>query len=138
VLLPVLDDAKHYRVSPREVDKLIRAGAGWLAAHPARELITHRYLAHQRRLSAPAMQRLAAFVSPRPSTGGAPAALDRLGALGDRQRQPIRLLQSALTYRDSRLSGYDAAVADGGDRARRPGPLPALARLCSARPAQGR
>lgn len=138
MLLPVLDDAKHYRVSPREVDKLIRAGAGWLAAHPDRELITHRYLAHQRRLSAPAMQRLAAFVSPRPSTGGAPAALDRLGALGDRQRQPIRLLQSALTYRDSRLSGYTRPllmeVIEHVDQAR----LPALARLCSARPAQGR
>ena len=34
VLLPVLDDAKHYWVSTDEVDKLIRAGAGWLAGHP--------------------------------------------------------------------------------------------------------
>ena len=34
VLLPVLDDAKHYWVSADEVDKLVRAGGGWLAAHP--------------------------------------------------------------------------------------------------------
>ena len=34
VLLPVLDDAKHYWVSDDEVDKLIRAGEGWLAGHP--------------------------------------------------------------------------------------------------------
>ncbi len=34
VLLPVLDDAKHYWISPDEVDKLMRAGDGWLAAHP--------------------------------------------------------------------------------------------------------
>ena len=40
VLLPVLDDAKHYWVGADEVDKLIRAGAGWLAGHPERELIT--------------------------------------------------------------------------------------------------
>lgn len=59
VLLPVLDDAKHYWVSPDEVDKLVRAGAGWLAAHPERELITRRYLAHQRSLAGPALERLA-------------------------------------------------------------------------------
>ena len=51
VLLPVLDDAKHYWVSTDEVDKLLRAGEGWLAAHPERELITRRYLAHQRELA---------------------------------------------------------------------------------------
>ena len=59
VLLPVLDDAKHYWVGPDEVDKLIRAGGGWLAAHPDKELISERYLAHQRRLAASAMERLA-------------------------------------------------------------------------------
>jgi 3' terminal RNA ribose 2'-O-methyltransferase Hen1 len=59
VLLPVLDDAKHYWVGPDEVDKLVRAGGGWLAAHPEKELITHRYLAHQRRLTTSAMERLA-------------------------------------------------------------------------------
>jgi len=36
VLLPVLDDAKHYWVSTDEIDKLLRAGEGWLAGHPAR------------------------------------------------------------------------------------------------------
>ena len=46
----MLDDAKHYWVSNDEVDKLIRAGGGWLAAHPEKELITRRYLAHQREL----------------------------------------------------------------------------------------
>jgi 3' terminal RNA ribose 2'-O-methyltransferase Hen1 len=59
VLLPVLDDGKHYWVSPDEVDKLIRAGAGWLAGHPERELITRRYLAHQRSLTQDALSRLA-------------------------------------------------------------------------------
>lgn len=59
VLLPVLDDAKHYWVGPDEVDKLIRAGGGWLSGHPDKELITRRYLAHQRQLAAAAMERLA-------------------------------------------------------------------------------
>jgi len=58
VLLPVLDDAKHYWVGDDEVDKLIRAGSGWLADHPDRDLITRRYLAHQRDLVHTATDRL--------------------------------------------------------------------------------
>lgn len=59
VLLPVLDGAKHYWVADDEVDKLMRAGEGWLAAHPERELISRRYLAHQRSMATEAMTRLA-------------------------------------------------------------------------------
>ncbi|MCE0539614.1 3' terminal RNA ribose 2'-O-methyltransferase Hen1 [Kineosporia rhizophila] len=59
VLLPVLDDAKHYWVSADEVDKLVRAGEGWLATHPERTLITERYLRHQRRLVNEASERFA-------------------------------------------------------------------------------
>jgi 3' terminal RNA ribose 2'-O-methyltransferase Hen1 len=59
VLLPVLDNAKHYWVSTDEVDKLIRAGGGWLRSHPDRELITRRYLSHRRELVATAVGRLA-------------------------------------------------------------------------------
>jgi 3' terminal RNA ribose 2'-O-methyltransferase Hen1 len=206
VLLPVLDDAKHYWVSTDEVDKLVRAGAGWLAGHPARELIAHRYLAHQRQLSEPALERLAAsddravpdtvtaagdesdedaqlpaaveraplaarrraavraalidagaarvldlgcgsgdlladlladarfteIVGIDISTRALAAAarrlhLDQPDGLSDRQRARIRLFQSALTYRDARLAGFDAAVLmeviEHVDEAR----LPALA-----------
>ncbi len=59
VLLPVLDDAKHYWVSPDEVDKLIRAGGGWLAAHPEQALIVNRYLRHRDTLTRAALARLA-------------------------------------------------------------------------------
>lgn len=59
VLLPVLDDAKHYWLAPDEVDKLIRAGEGWLAAHPDRGAITRRYLANRRALVRTALGRLA-------------------------------------------------------------------------------
>ncbi|ALJ21935.1 3' terminal RNA ribose 2'-O-methyltransferase Hen1 [Microbacterium sp. No. 7] len=50
VLLPVLDDAKHYWVGDDEIAKLERSGEGWLAGHPERDLITRRYLVHQRSL----------------------------------------------------------------------------------------
>ena len=59
VLLPVLDDGKHYWVATDEVDKLIRAGGDWLAGHPEKELITRRYLAHKRELTRDALARLA-------------------------------------------------------------------------------
>ncbi|MFD5417775.1 3' terminal RNA ribose 2'-O-methyltransferase Hen1 [Streptomyces sp. NPDC127069] len=58
VLLPVLDDSKHYWIAPDEVDKLLRAGDGWLAAHPEHALITARYLARHKRLTRSAMERL--------------------------------------------------------------------------------
>lgn len=58
VLLPVLDDAKHYWVGDDEVGKLLRRGEGWLAEHPLRDLITTRSLAHQRSLVADATTRL--------------------------------------------------------------------------------
>ncbi|MBM7771884.1 3' terminal RNA ribose 2'-O-methyltransferase Hen1 [Actinokineospora baliensis] len=48
VLLPVLDDTKHYWVGEDEVAKLVRAGGDWLPAHPERDLVSRRYLAHQR------------------------------------------------------------------------------------------
>jgi 3' terminal RNA ribose 2'-O-methyltransferase Hen1 len=59
VLLPVLDDAKHYWVSTDEIDKLIRAGGDWLAGHPEKALITRRYLSHKRELTRSALERLA-------------------------------------------------------------------------------
>jgi 3' terminal RNA ribose 2'-O-methyltransferase Hen1 len=182
VLLPVLDDAKHYWVSNDEVDKLIRAGGGWLSAHPEKELITRRYLSHRRELAASALARLAevddteaeqldnavegglALDGPdRPvplaeqRRGAVLAALRAAGArtVGDlgcgdglltrdllaerglelvvavdvsaralqlagrrlrlermteQQRGRIQIFQSALTYRDDRLAGLDAAV----------------------------
>ncbi|MGW0965542.1 3' terminal RNA ribose 2'-O-methyltransferase Hen1 [Streptomyces sp. NPDC002516] len=58
VLLPVLDDAKHYWVSSDEVDKLLRAGEGWLPGHPEQKLITSRYLSRRWSLTREAMERL--------------------------------------------------------------------------------
>ncbi|HEX8431009.1 MAG TPA: 3' terminal RNA ribose 2'-O-methyltransferase Hen1, partial [Longimicrobium sp.] len=58
VLVPVLDDAKHYWVGDDEVEKLLRQGEGWLAAHPARDLIARRYLRHRGSLARAALARL--------------------------------------------------------------------------------
>jgi 3' terminal RNA ribose 2'-O-methyltransferase Hen1 len=58
VLLPVLDDRKHYWVSRDEIEKLLRRGKGWLRDHPEHDLITRRYLRHQPRLAREALARL--------------------------------------------------------------------------------
>jgi hypothetical protein len=58
VLIPVLDDDKHYRAGDAEVEKLLRHAAGWLRDHPERELITNRYLKHQKRQAPEALSRL--------------------------------------------------------------------------------
>jgi len=58
VLLPVLDEEKHYYVGDAEVEKLLRHGEGWLAGHPERNLIVNRYLKRQRSLTDQALARL--------------------------------------------------------------------------------
>jgi len=58
VLIPVLDNQKHYWVGDEEVEKLLRKGGGWLAAHPERENITQRYLKYRPNLAREALSRL--------------------------------------------------------------------------------
>jgi 3' terminal RNA ribose 2'-O-methyltransferase Hen1 len=60
VLIPVLDDDKHYWIGDDEVEKLLRRGKGWLETHPEREHITYSYLKHQRSLAREAIARLVA------------------------------------------------------------------------------
>ncbi len=58
VLVPVLDDDKHYWVGDDEVEKLLDRGGEWLAQHPQRQWIVDRYLKHQRRLVGAALDQL--------------------------------------------------------------------------------
>ena len=58
VLIPVLDDRKHYWVGEAEVEKLLRHASEWLAAHPMKEWITRRYLKHRRSLARMALEQL--------------------------------------------------------------------------------
>ncbi|EGF91479.1 methyltransferase domain protein [Asticcacaulis biprosthecium C19] len=177
VLIPVLDDDKHYWVGDDEVDKLLRQGEGWLETHPDKDLIVRRYLKSFRSLTTQAMERLSDG-EPEPDPvieGEQEAALEKkinlnqqrldwvlatlkarevktvvdmgcgegrlVGMLSkdlafekitgcdvslraleiararlnfDRlpefQLKRIHLLQTSLTYRDKRLTGYEAAT----------------------------
>lgn len=44
VLLPVLDNDKHYYISHSEIDKLLDKGGDWLKTHPEQKQIVNRYL----------------------------------------------------------------------------------------------
>jgi 3' terminal RNA ribose 2'-O-methyltransferase Hen1 len=174
VLIPVLDDHKHYWIGEDEIEKLLRHGEGWLPQHPARELITRRYLKHSRRLARLAIAQLETVDGPPESeepeevpvpkrrlnderlervadvlkASGAKSVLDlgcgsgrllgllmktqqferitgvdvssrdldtaaerlHLDTMTDSQRQRVNLLHGALTYRDRRLAGFDAAA----------------------------
>jgi 3' terminal RNA ribose 2'-O-methyltransferase Hen1 len=84
VLIPVLDDAKHYFVGEDEIDKLLKRGAGWLDQHPAKELIARRYLRHKG-LVRTALERLA------PETREEDADPEARDAAETALEKPIRL-----------------------------------------------
>ena len=54
VLLPVLDNRKHYWIGDAELEKLMAHGKGWLEDHPHRDLIVQRYLGHRKSLTSEA------------------------------------------------------------------------------------
>jgi 3' terminal RNA ribose 2'-O-methyltransferase Hen1 len=58
VLVPVLDNDKHYYVGEEEVGKLLRHGEGWLAKHPEKNMIASRYLQRKQHLTRLALLRL--------------------------------------------------------------------------------
>ncbi|HEY9710470.1 MAG TPA: 3' terminal RNA ribose 2'-O-methyltransferase Hen1 [Oculatellaceae cyanobacterium] len=66
VLIPVLDDEKHYWVGDEEVDKLLRHGEGWLGTHPEQQQIAKRYLKRQGRLVRTAIAQLVEEDNPNP------------------------------------------------------------------------
>ncbi len=58
VLIPVLDNKKHYYVGDDEVEKLLQYGEGWLKDHPLCDVIAKRYFKNLRSLSRKAVARL--------------------------------------------------------------------------------
>lgn len=171
ILIPVCDNDKHYFVGGHEIEKLMEKGKGWLDTHPAKELITRRYLRyigplakealgmimkdevlpveekqpkdkirlHDLRLQTVRDILLELNVATVADMGCGEGKLLRLlmekpafkkilgmdvsyhaleiaqgklkmDRLPEMQRARLQLVQGALTYRDKRLSGFDAGV----------------------------
>ena len=102
VLLPVLDDAKHYYVDSDEVDTLLRRGEGWLSEHPARELITRRYVKHRRSLAQEALEQLVGEEEPHPD------AVDERHELHEQQ------LEVAMSLNEQRIEAVASALTRCG------------------------
>ena len=64
VLIPVLDNEKHYWVGDDEIEKLLKRGEGWLPSHPEKDLIVSRYLKRQHALTREALARLEEAIEP--------------------------------------------------------------------------
>jgi 3' terminal RNA ribose 2'-O-methyltransferase Hen1 len=103
VLVPVLDNDKHYWVAEDEVAKLLRHGEGWLATHPEREQIARRYLKHQARLTRSA---LAQLVEEEADPDAAEAARD----------QEEEAVERRLSLNEQRLAAVVAALRESGAR----------------------
>jgi len=58
VLIPSLDNDKHYFVTENEIEKLMQKGEGWLKEHPEKEQIIKRYLVNLSSFSRIAFERL--------------------------------------------------------------------------------
>jgi len=102
VLIPVMDDDKHYWVSDDEIEKLLRHGEGWLAGHPDRAFITRRYLRRGPKLARKALDRLAALdvdtAVSQPESGPEPVVpeTDEPQTLNDLRHQTVlRTIQSS-------------------------------------------
>lgn len=91
VLVPVLDAEKHYWIGKDEVEKLLRKGEGWLASHPNREAIVHRYLLRHRHLAREALTRLAEEDNPDPDS-----AAEAHSEEETKMEEPIRLWQQRM------------------------------------------
>lgn len=94
VLIPVLDGQKHYWVGDDEVEKLLARGEGWLATHPARDLVVSRYLKGRASLVRDALDRLQDDGAPPEEEPEAPApsreeALEAPAKLDDLRREAV-------------------------------------------------
>ena len=90
VLLPVLDNDKHYYVDQQEADKLLHRGGDWLPRHPERDFITRRYLRYLAGIVNPILARLLAGEEAElPLDASPPDGTSPPGPLSKREGEPV-------------------------------------------------
>jgi 3' terminal RNA ribose 2'-O-methyltransferase Hen1 len=104
VLVPVLDNQKHYYIGRDEVEKLLLRGKGWLKNHPEKDMIARRYLKNRSSLAQEALARLAEE-SPVEVEEAAPE-----------QKELEETLEEACNLNEERLGAVLAALRSSGAR----------------------
>ena len=102
VLIPVLDNAKHYWIGDDEVDKLLAKGGDWLAGHPERGFIARRYLRNRGHLTRLALARLAE------------SAVEDPDAEDAAQTEAEEVLEQPIRLNDARLDAVIGTLKDAG------------------------
>ncbi len=105
VLIPVLDDDKHYWVGQDEVEKLLRFGEGWLGSHPEKEQIAARYLRRHSKLVRSALAGL--------TTEEDEADRDEVAAERDAAEEQLEVKAN---LHEQRLTAVLAVLRDSGAR----------------------
>jgi SAM-dependent methyltransferase len=128
VLLPVLDNDKHYYIDEAEADKLLHRGGSWLPQHPERGFITRRYLRYLAAYVNPTLARLLEDASsPQPPSPGekgepddlspdlAPAERGASPALAEASLESDTGSPSPPDYAHNADAGLGGEVAGEGD-----------------------
>lgn len=108
VLLPALDNKKHYFVNENEIVKLLSHGEGWLETHPYKERIVSRYLIHRHNLIEEALEQLAEEVQDEETEENAAGAEEAM-------ERPIRLQEERLQTALAVMRTLDPAPLKIGD-----------------------
>lgn len=104
MLLPVIDDDKHYWVGEDDLEKLLARGERWLPRHPEREEIVRRYLRRRGPLVREALARLVADEDPEPTTSEAARAREE------------DVLEEKLSLNDQRIGTVIVVLREAGAR----------------------
>lgn len=107
VLLPVLDDEKHYYIGEAEVDKLLRHGEGWLKQHPEQRMIVSRYLQRRGALTTQAFEQLLEEET---------ASVEAAESKTEKAAQQERELERPMTLHTQRLNTVAARLKELGAR----------------------
>ncbi|AWB23803.1 3' terminal RNA ribose 2'-O-methyltransferase Hen1 [Methylobacterium currus] len=103
VLMPVLDDRKHYFVGEDEIETLLARGEGWLPGHPERDLIVARSLKRRRVLVRQAIAQLVEATAEDETTLD-PAA----------QEEPEAAIEQPVRLHERRLDRVAQVIAEKG------------------------
>lgn len=104
VLIPVLDNDKHYWVGEEEVGKLLKRGEGWLPQHPLKEHIVNRYLKFQKRLTFSALEQLVSDTAENPDEAEA------------KHNAEEEVIESTLSLNEQRMGSVVAVLKGCGAR----------------------